>query len=52
MALDGPRMVIGRWARGKRDDIADSLVRTFLMIMGHILSEHMTQGVFPEQYEL
>ena len=33
MALDGPLPIMGRLARGKRDDIADALVRTLFVKM-------------------
>jgi len=52
MALDGPRTTIGRRARGKRDDIADALVRTLCVKMAGVLAERMPKRPFTKQNQL
>ena len=49
LALDGPRTIMGREARGKRDDIADALVRTLCVNIAGVLAERMPKRPFTKQ---
>ena len=49
MTLDWPVTIIGDWTCRKRDHIANTLVRTFCVVMGRIVGQGMPQRPFPEQ---
>jgi len=52
MTLDGPLPIMDREACGKRDDIADSLVRTLFVKMAGVLAERMPKRPFTKQHQL
>jgi hypothetical protein len=52
LTLACPFTLIGNVARGKRHDIADSLVRTFCVIMRRVMVQRMPQRPFTTQYQL